>query len=154
MLDLIRQIASQVGVYPNLAVAIAQVESGLVASRVRYESHWPHFVAPALFAKKLGISVETETQLQKFSWGMMQVMGAVARELLYDGHLTELIRPETGILYGCRKLKNLSARWPMRDDLIAAYNAGSPIKENGVYKNNNYVKNVIRQIELLQNPRG
>ncbi len=44
---------------------------------------------------------------QRISYGLCQVMGAVARELGWSGWLTELCRPEVGLAYGARHLANL-----------------------------------------------
>jgi hypothetical protein len=149
LLDLTRKIALEMSVDPNLAIAITEQESGYVASRVRYEKNWKYLINPAKYAISLGITVETEIQLQMFSYGLMQVMGSVARECGFASHLSELIWPELGIYYGCKKLKQLSKKYPNLNDLISSYNAGSPVIIEGEYKNKSYVSEVKQRLKLL-----
>lgn len=147
---LCRNVANSMKVNPDLAVAICEQESNYVASAVRYEPNWSYLLEPEKYAKALGISAATEFQLQKFSWGAMQVMGSVARELGYKGHLTEMIIPQTGIFYGCVKLKHLSVKFGDMKDVIAAYNAGNAIKTNGAYSNKGYVDSVLKRIAMIK----
>ena len=150
LIELCRNIASQAGVDQELAVAICGQESNYTASAVRYESSWAYFVDVDKYAKLLVITYQTEIQLQKMSWGPMQVMGSVARELGYSGHLTELIIPQNGIFYGCEKLKQLCKKHKDQSDVIAAYNAGGAIKVNGRYRNQTYVEQVLKRIAMLK----
>lgn len=149
LIELIRSIALGMELDPLLAIAICEQESGYVSSRVRYEKNWKYLINTAKHAQALGISIETEIQLQMFSWGPMQVMGSVARELGYLGHLTELIIPQFGVSYGCKKLKQLSKKYLSLDDLIASYNAGSPVIIEGKYKNQRYVTEVKERLRRL-----
>ena len=90
---------------------------------------------------------DQEWWAQQASWGLMQVMGAVARELGCKlPYLTALCRPEVGLDYGCRYLRVLqdrymdSAGW---NGIIAAYNAGSPRRGvDGAFVNQGYVDKV------------
>lgn len=65
---------------------------------------------------------------QQASWGLMQVMGAVAREHGFRGWHPELCDPEVGVKYGCVHLRWLADRhqaqygWP---GVLRAYNTGS-----------------------------
>ncbi|MFZ5658760.1 MAG: lytic transglycosylase domain-containing protein [Pseudomonadota bacterium] len=91
---------------------------------------------------------DQEFWAQQASWGLMQVMGAVARERGYRGpYLTELLNPEASIHYGCAHLAHLAKRFLAAHDwpgVIAAYNAGSPRKfATGRYENQAYVDRVI-----------
>ena len=89
--------------------------------------------------------MDTELIAQKTSWGLMQVMGTVARELGHRGWLSELCEPERGIYYGCLHLKKLMDRHGNLSDTVAAYNAGSPRRDvNGKYVNQEYVDRFIR----------
>ena len=69
---------------------------------------------------------------QSASWGLMQVMGAVARELGFRGdYLPNILLPELNIALGCQQLGRLRDRWHKRlgwDGVISAYNAGFPRK--------------------------
>lgn len=81
--------------------------------------------APADFPALAG-SRDQEWNAQRASWGLMQIMGALARELDYDGlYLTRLTDPEINLDLGCRHLEGL-LRWAEGngDKAIGAYNAG------------------------------
>lgn len=92
---------------------------------------------------------DQEWWAQHASWGLMQVMGAVARECGYQArYLTELLAPEDNVEYGCRHLVHLVARFFSRwswAGVIAAYNAGSPrLAPNGsMFVNQAYVDGVF-----------
>jgi soluble lytic murein transglycosylase-like protein len=139
---LIAKKAAEAAVEPELVKAIIAVESGGQPLVVRFEPDWRYLLRPELYARRLKITIPTETMLQQFSWGLMQVMGSVARELGFNGHMTQLCDVETNLHYGCKKLAMLTAKYPTTSDAIAAYNAGSPRMVQGRYDNQGYVDKV------------
>lgn len=71
---------------------------------------------------------------QQASWGLMQIMGAVARELGLHGSLTLLIDPEINLQYGCAHLFHLHMRYYSTHGwrgVLAAYNTGQPQNASG-----------------------
>jgi len=88
-----------------------------------------------------GVSQATELMGQQTSWGLMQVMGATARELGFRGrYLTALLDPEMSLEYGCRYLQVLFQRHRSWEPVAAAYNAGSPRRaSDGRWQNQRYV---------------
>ena len=83
---------------------------------------------------------------QQASWGLMQLMGAVGRELGYRGrYLPELCDPRVNIELGCTLLSRL-LRWSQGDveAALAAYNGGkggnSP---GGPLRNQGYADGVL-----------
>lgn len=131
----------------NLLAAIVMQESGGKSWVTRYEQSYIYLVTPASFAQQRGISEMTEIQLQKMSWGLLQVMGGVAREVGYTGDLTELARPAVGLRWGCTKLKRVIDKYGMRniEDIVSAWNAGSPQRDaSGNYRNLKYVTATMR----------
>lgn len=68
----------------------------------------------------------TEFHAQSMSWGLMQVMGAVARELGINGSLAKLCDPRTGIEYGCMHLWQYAYRNgnAATDEALSRYNGG------------------------------
>lgn len=79
---------------------------------------------------KLGGPSAQEWWGQQASWGLMQVMGANAREHGFRGvYFTDLCDPEIGLEFGCRFMARLLARNPV-EDALSAYNAGSPTPKN------------------------
>lgn len=100
------------------------------------ERHCPFHVVgrvqdfpPPEFKGILGVSTpEHEWTRQRTSYGPMQVMGAVARELGFTKDLEELNGPP-GLLYGVKHLKNLRDRFMAKhtiEGVISAYNCGQP----------------------------
>ncbi|WP_367026633.1 lytic transglycosylase domain-containing protein [Methylococcus sp. ANG] len=61
---------------------------------------------------------------QSTSYGPMQVMGAVARELGFKGQFETLCGP-LGVVYGCLHLAGLIRRFGLTDGAIRAYNTGN-----------------------------
>jgi soluble lytic murein transglycosylase-like protein len=118
-------------------MAVCMVESSLRPYAIKYEDHYRWLVGDQ------GTMPTGEKLGQKHSWGIMQVMGAVARELGFAGPFTDLWEPEIGIRYGMRLLKKLWQRHENWPDVIASYNAGSPIRVDGKYKNQAYVDKVL-----------
>lgn len=148
---MITNIATGYNLDPHLAMAIVQQESGGNPYAIRYEALWRYLVTPATFANSLHISAATETVLQSMSWGLMQVMGSVARELGFTDPMPKLCELEIGLQYGCKQLQRLAIRYPKLEDTIAAYNAGSPRRTTaGIYENQSYVDSVLNYIQLLQ----
>ena len=74
---------------------------------------------------------DQEWWAQQASWGLMQVMGAVARERgCRLPYLPALCDPATGLEYGCKHLAHLSKRHGTVG-AVAAYNTGSPTIATG-----------------------
>lgn len=144
-INIIRSVAGSEGVDINLAQAIAEHETGLDGSKARYEDAYSYLVTPDKFSKLLGISEATETMFQKCSWGPLQVMGANCRSMGYLSQLPLLCQPQLGALYGCRFLKALQKKYPKVEDVVAAFNAGSPRLANGQYVNQSYVDDVMQR---------
>ena len=150
VLNIVRSTAGTVGIDPNLAQAIAEVESSLDPTVARYEKNFPYILTPDKFAKTLNISTETEHEFQKFSWGVMQLMGVCARELGFQSMLPLLIQPSLGALYGCRKLHAVMKKNPKLEDAISAYNAGTAVIKNGRYINQEYVDKVMEKLVRIK----
>lgn len=115
--------------------AICMTESSGNEFAIRHEAHYRWTVGDNLdLGERLG---------QKTSWGLMQVMGAVAREYGFAGQFSGLWDPQTNMAYGVKHLKKLKARHGTWPHAIAAYNAGTPIITEGKYKNQQYVDKVL-----------
>lgn len=142
---LIKNLASFNGVDQNLAVAIAEVESHFNELAARFEANWKYAYNVDGFAKPLNISADTERIFQMTSWGMMQVMGTRLRELGLRGNLLEIPRhPELGVRFGCLCLRDIMKKYSKLEDIISAYNAGTPkILPDGRYYNQTYVNKVL-----------
>ncbi|MEA5113036.1 MAG: lytic transglycosylase domain-containing protein [Geobacteraceae bacterium] len=135
-----------------LVTAIIQVESSGNTYAIRYESGFL-----LTYVKKdvkcFGASRDTERISRATSWGLMQVMGQVARELGCEEHfLSSLCEPVNGIEYGCRQLARFRDKYFGKfgwEGVIASYNAGSPRRdESGEYVNQGYVMKVLKYFKL------
>ena len=96
---LARQAAARHGLDPVLVCAVVEQESGWNPGAMRYEPRFYDRYVP----KNLP---PTEACARAFSWGLMQVMGQVARENGFTGKFfTELCQPAAGLEVGCCVLK-------------------------------------------------
>lgn len=135
------------GLDPALVAAIVEIESGGNQHAIRYEPGyrwlWPRGFPPKNY---LPCTPETEECAQKMSWGLMQIMGAVAREHGFRGSfLSEMTTPPIGLDYGCRLLAYLIQKYGDERRAVSAYNAGRPTSSNF----ENYVLPVLRARERL-----
>lgn len=136
----VEKYAKEAGLEPDWVAACIMTESNGNPYAVRYEPHFKYLLNTRIWAEKLGLSVETEEVCQKTSWGYMQIMGAVARELGFEGHITELLDVQVNLKFGTLKLKQLVWKYGNILDAIAAYNAGSVRKTpGGHYENQKHV---------------
>ena len=89
---------------PSLVCAVIEQESSWNPWAMRYEpAFFAKYVASLYTNNKVSAS---EAYARGFSWGLMQVMGQVARENGFaDRFLSGLCDPALGIEYGCRVLR-------------------------------------------------
>lgn len=98
--NLAKEIAGKYALEPALVCAIVEQESMWNPWAIRYEpAFYAHYVMP-----QRGLSA-TEAYARAFSWGLMQVMGEVAREEGFHGDLPSLCDPATGLDAGCTHFK-------------------------------------------------
>jgi soluble lytic murein transglycosylase-like protein len=128
----------------ELVLAICAVESSCQAGAYRPEPNYRWLVG-----NRELMSV-AEMIGQKSSWGLMQTMGAVAREYHFDGSFTELWEPKIGLRYGMLHLNKLYRKHKNWPDTIASYNAGTPIKIDGKYQNQGYVDKVLKAWNMFE----
>jgi soluble lytic murein transglycosylase-like protein len=120
IIDLTRRIACDHALDPALVCAVIEQESAWDPWAVRYEPGFlSRYVAPLYTAGKLSA---TEAYTRSMSWGLMQVMGQVAREFGFEEpSLAELCDAATGVEFGCRILAARIAR--AKGDVSAALQA-------------------------------
>ena len=99
LISLARTIAVQHSLDPALVCAVVEQESSWDAHAIRYEPAFrTRYVAP------LGLP-PTEEVARSISWGLMQIMGQVAREHTFTGKfLSALCDPAAGLDVGCSVL--------------------------------------------------
>ena len=109
IIEFARLRAAQFSLPPELVCAVIEQESRWDSWAVRYEPAFPNkYVDPLRLSgqlKSFGATKDTESTLRSCSFGLMQVMGQVAREHgLEAPFLTELCNPERGLELGCSHL--------------------------------------------------
>ncbi|MBZ5696252.1 MAG: lytic transglycosylase domain-containing protein [Acidobacteriia bacterium] len=99
LIALARAAATKYALDPALVCAVVEQESSWDTHAIRYEPAFRvHYVAP------LGLP-PTEEVARSISWGLMQVMGQVAREHGFTGKfLSALCDPPAGLDIGCAAL--------------------------------------------------
>lgn len=148
--SLISVIATRHHIPPELARAIVAVESGGNPYAMRYEpAFYERYIRGKGYAVPRQASRPTEEIARATSYGLMQVMGQVAREQGYVGpYLSELCDVQIGLEYGCQVLDGHSRALPAPqygwDAVCAAYNGGrGAVKSPGVYSNPEYPAKVL-----------
>src|SRR4030088_129046 len=126
LIVLARKAAAAQSLDPALVCAVIEQESAWNPWAIRYEPlFFAKYVASLYTNNKISAS---EAYARGFSWGLMQVMGQVARESGFDAlFLSTLCDPEQGLAVGCKVLrKKIDAMagdttrgllaWSMRSD--------------------------------------
>lgn len=147
--NLITTVSDKTGIDPKLMASIIWMESGGDNWASRYEPNWHWFLNVDEWAKKTKVTSETERMHQATSWGLMQVMGTVAREMGWNDHLPKLCSKQVNLEIGCQKFKSLVDRFGTTEKAIAAYNAGSPKMTATGFKNQGYVDGVLQLFRSL-----
>lgn len=168
MTDAIRRAigtaAAAHGLDPRVVEALVQVESAgdpfawNPEPRYRYLWHvrtWQpfraldrierHAATPPLDFPALVGDRDQEWWGQRASWGLMQIMGAVAREHGFrGGYLTQLVDPATNLGLGCAHLARL-LRWAEGDLVraLCAYNGGPSGNQAPPYRSQAYADRVL-----------
>lgn len=104
LVALAHDAANAQSLWPELVCAIVEQESAWDRWALRYEpAFYARYVEPQ-FARG-SIADEGEARARAFSWGLMQVMGQVAREHGFAGaSLAALCDPAICLAVGCRAL--------------------------------------------------
>lgn len=124
LISLAKIIAVKYNLIPSLVCGICEQESSWEPDATRYEpAFYVRYIEPMIHAGTLTDMVEARNRATSF--GVMQVMGEVARELEYTGPLP-FESAEQGIELGCEKFSRCVAE--SHGDMISAllrYNGGS-----------------------------
>jgi soluble lytic murein transglycosylase-like protein len=124
LVSLARKAAASNSLDPSLVCAIVEQESSWNPWAIRYEPmFFIKYVAPLYTNNKVSAS---EAYARGFSWGLMQVMGQVARENGYtEPFLSSLCDPADALEIGCRVLrKKFEAAAGETTRTLLAWNGG------------------------------
>lgn len=97
---LVKQLAQKAGVDPALACAVCEQESSWNPNASRFE---PAFLVRYVLPLRLDAN---EAHDRATSWGLMQLMGEVAREQGFTGELDTLCDPNIGLPQSLQHLKH------------------------------------------------
>jgi soluble lytic murein transglycosylase-like protein len=125
LVALARRAAAAQSLDPALVCAVVEQESGWNPWAMRYEpAFFAKYVANLYTNNKISAS---EAYSRGFSWGLMQVMGQVARETGFDAaFLSALCDPEQGLATGCKVLrKKFDAMSGDMTRALLAWNGGA-----------------------------
>lgn len=140
--EIVKTEVKDKGICPLAVMAIVEIESAFDAWAIRKEPVNRWLYKPGHYARKNHITTATETELQHFSFGLLQIMGSTARSPLnYEGNLLKLLNISMNLHYGIKYLAWIKKRFKTNDmeAVAAAFNAGSPRLSNGEYVNQSYV---------------
>ena len=181
---LAREEAAKHGLDPALICALCEVESSWIPWAARHEAgyRWLYEFDPEkggtdkytitdlrqnrwrpaihIGTNPAGSTMPTELIMQQTSWGLLQIMGATARERGFRSWLTELCDPQVNLEWGCRHLRwmvdhNNAYGLPdyrvKPEDLAAAWNTGSVRRgDDGELINVDYVRRAAKAMEGYQ----
>ena len=142
MMTSIKSVANEYNLDSAIVYGVCMQESQMTTTAIRYEPNYRWLYKPEEVKPDI-CSLDTEIALQRMSWGLMQVMGAVFREYGYKGWLTNIVcSPLIQLDYGCKHLANKIKKYGLESGILA-YNSGSPRKNSkGNYVNQYYLDNV------------
>jgi soluble lytic murein transglycosylase-like protein len=137
LLLLSREAARKYGLDEALVCAVIEQESAWQTHSIRFE---PTF--QSRYVKPLNLA-PTEEVARSISWGLMQVMGQVARECGFKGDsLAQLCDPSIGLDIGCKVLHAKLAKGAGDfSDGLEAWNGG---------RNLDYAREVMQRIAKYQ----
>lgn len=140
---LIRDVAQRRQLDPDLLIAQVMIESAGQADAFRWE---PGFYQRYILGKTLPYS--HYGPLAACSYGLLQIMFAVAWELGYRGRPEDLFLPNVGLDWGAKKLRTL-IDWANGDveQALCAYNGGKALNRTKPYANQRYASKVFAEKE-------
>lgn len=148
---LIKRIALEKRIDAKLIAAIIIVESGGNQFAQQYQPNFHYFYNLETSARIAGHTYLTERVGQATSHGLMQIMGATARNLGFEGPFGRLYDPEINLRLGSNYINQLQKKYESEADVISAYNMGTPRKDQtGLYLNQYYVDRILKEKKGLE----
>ena len=147
---IIKPFADQYEIDKDLILSFCFVESSCNQNATRYESNfYKTYIQPLLIKQSI---TPKEAIGRATSWGLMQIMGQVAREKGFKGQFEELCTPSVGLFWSLKHLKHFIEKYPdCLNDAISSYNAGHPNKrDDGRYRNQAYVDRVHFYLDKIK----
>jgi hypothetical protein len=132
--------------------AIVRQESHENVYALRYETTYNYLLNPIQYSKTLNITLNTEITTQKMSWGLCQMMGALAREQGFIEEMGKFFDPMINLTHLGIRLAHLKKISSYVGDVAAMYNGGEGAHHlvNNQYRNQKYVDAVVSHITELR----
>ncbi len=127
----------------RLAEAIIMASSGGVANFCAFSKH--NQLVNLSLACPSTSDVDTESVLQRTRWGLFGIYGYIARKTGFGGWFPVLLNVSPNIEFGVKHLAKLSLKYS-GDDLISAFNYGSPRSYESGYSNQSFISKVKRSL--------
>jgi soluble lytic murein transglycosylase-like protein len=135
---------------PKWIHALITVESNWTVTALKYEPNYFYLYKPEQCASLCKVTYATEIVTQKISWGLGQIMGALARQQGHVGNMPELLRPEVNIKHMCIYLDQLKKNSLTDEFVFAKYNGGpGAVNADGTVVNPDYVSKVMGILKNL-----
>jgi soluble lytic murein transglycosylase-like protein len=134
-------------------LALVKTESNFNPLAQRYEAAYPYLYSPKELAEVVGCSRFTMEDCQRTSYGLCQVMGAVAYEGGFRGWPAKLFDVEVNLKFACEHIIKLVKKWEVytHEEMYASYNSGKPRKMDGnVWVNQSAVGRFLRNLEEVK----
>lgn len=150
----IDEAAFKYGLSSRFLTALVETESDYNPNAKRLEKDYRWFYSVKEVAEEMRVTKETVIEIQRYSYGLTQLMGANFHALGYRGLPSKMFDVRINLNYGCifieRIIKTQHLKNPL--DIYAAYNAGSVRKNpSGLYVNQKHVdrfKGIYERISL------
>jgi len=138
---LLRDACAMYNVDDALAEAIIMASSGGVPNFCSFSKHCQ--LVNTLLPCPSASDVDTECVLQRTRWGLFGLFGYAARKTGFQGWFSTLLNAAPNIEYGVRHLAKMSVKYS-GDDLLSAFNYGSPRHHDNGYANAQFIDKVKR----------
>ena len=121
----IKESCRRFGLDYALVNALIATESGFNPCVIRYEQDYKYLFKIEECRRLIGCSLDTMINMQKCSWGLGQIIGAVAYEMGLQNWATKLLDPELNIHFVCEYLQNIIKNKKPKNpqEVYAIYNA-------------------------------
>lgn len=133
-------------------LALVKTESDFNPLAQRYEPGYPYLYSVKELCEIVGCSRSTMEAAQRTSYGLTQVMGAVAYEYGFREWPAELFKYEYCLEYACKHTRRLNDKFEVKEKdfetSYAAYNAGRPRKVEGRWVNASAVSRFLEQLSF------
>lgn len=149
--DSINKYCKKYDLDPHLVTALIATESGFNPLVIRYEEDYRYLYKLPEIRVSVGCTLSTMRTMQKTSWGLMQIMGAVYYELGGTNWATILLQPDINIKFGCEYLAKIIKKQNLvyAGDIYAAYNSGAVRKmRSGQLVNQKNVDRFLKKFSI------